>query len=135
MKQPQPLASRKKGMRPLLTILLACALITAVGQQTDPVPDATAPPLVQIHGLVTDSLTGKPVYDCLVGYYTFDGKRQAINPVNSDGLYALFIPAGTPFELRIEQENGYRERRLRLPALPPGNGPFRQDIQLLPKRQ
>jgi hypothetical protein len=120
-------------MRPLLSILLACSLLSAAGQQTGPVPDAAAPPPVQVHGLVTDSLTGKPVYDCLVGYYTMDGKRQAINPVNSDGRYALFVPPDTPFELRIEQENGYLERRLPLLALPPGSGPLRQDIRLQPK--
>ncbi|HRQ84700.1 MAG TPA: hypothetical protein PLV70_06265 [Flavobacteriales bacterium] len=72
-------------------------------------PHLDLPPMgsakrVQLVGQVTDSLSGKPVYDCLVGYYDREGQRRSITPVNSDGRYAMFIPATEPFELRVERE-------------------------------
>lgn len=120
-------------MRRRLTFL--CLLIAGAlsAQQGRPSAKDTSKPLVQLQGMVTDSITGKPVYDSLVGFYSLDGKRWAITPVNSDGLYSLFIPAGIPFELRVEQENGYREMRRKGAPIPAGSTGARLDLALQPK--
>lgn len=88
---------------------------------------------VQLFGTVTDSITGKPVYDCLVEYYDMAGERLSISSVNSDGQYAMYVPAHLPFELRIERENGYRDLRTSAPQIPEGTGQFRLDLVLHPK--
>ncbi|HRO39495.1 MAG: hypothetical protein M9900_05450 [Flavobacteriales bacterium] len=101
-------------------------------------PHLDLPPMgsakrVQLVGQVTDSLSGKPVYDCLVGYYDREGQRRSITPVNSDGRYAMFIPATEPFELRVERENGYVEMHRKGPAIPLGTPQYRMDLVLRPK--
>lgn len=111
--------------------LLLLFMVRPVWAQTN--KGADQPPLVQVYGSVTDSRTGKPVYDCLVAYYTLDGKRGSINPVNSDGRYSMFIPSGRPFELRVEQENGYSDLVQPMEAIPAGTSGHRQDLQLHPK--
>ena len=95
-------------------------------------PEGT-PERLQIFGTVTDSITGKPVYDCLVEYYDIDGQRLSISSVNSDGIYSMFIPGHMPFELRIEHENGYYEMRRSAPVIPEGVARFRFDLVLRPK--
>lgn len=87
---------------------------------------------VQVQGFVSDSLTGKPVYDCLVEYYTIEGQRKAVSSVNEDGRYSMFIPVGKPFELRITKENGYCEMRRNVEAVPFGVKEFRKDLYLQP---
>lgn len=94
---------------------------------------AAPPPMVQVFGSVTDSVSGKPVYDSLVEFYDAAEVRKAVSSVNADGRYALFIPAGKPFELRITKENGYHELRKPLPTIPPGTAQWRQDLVLQPK--
>lgn len=130
-----PACPVKRGMQHRCAILLLGLLpwLPVNGICQEP-PAAAKAPLVQVVGTVTDSLTGKPVYDCLVGYYTTDGKRRAVTPVNADGLYALFVAAGQPFELRVELENGYLDRRRTVPPIPPGTTSFRQDLALMPKK-
>ncbi|MBP8823130.1 MAG: hypothetical protein KBH07_05770 [Flavobacteriales bacterium] len=88
---------------------------------------------IQLIGTVTDSLTGKPVYDCLVGYYDQRGERRMVTPVNSDGQFALFIPPHSPFELRIEQENGYRDLHTSVEVIPEGLPQMRIDLVLQPR--
>ena len=88
---------------------------------------------VQVYGSVTDSLTGKPVYDSLVEYYTADGKRKAVCSVNSDGTYAMFIPSGRTFTLRIVKENGYRSMSCTVAAIPYGIKQFRRNLLLQPR--
>lgn len=107
---------------PILTVLfLLAAQLCAQGKAQ-----------VQLQGTVTDSLSGKPVYDCLVEHYDLEGKRWALTPVNSDGRYAMFIPAEQPFELRIVRENGYRELRRALPGSQPGAKVLKVDLRLMP---
>lgn len=89
--------------------------------------------LVQVYGTVTDATTGRPVYDCTVEHYDVKGKRWSLTQVNSDGIYALFIPTGTPFELRVERENGYADLSRRIEAVPKGTRTFEADLQLTPK--
>lgn len=98
-----------------------------------PVPPQGSPARVQLVGTVTDSLTGKPVYDCLVEYYGTDGLRYSIASVNSDGRYAMFVPAGKSFELRIIKEDGYKDLRQPMDALAEGLGQRRQDLLLQPR--
>ena len=97
------------------------------------VPPKGSPDRVQLMGTITDSMTGKPVYDCLVAYYGRDGERRSISSVNSDGLYSMYIPAHDPFELRVERENGYLDLRKRAPEIPQGAKQFRFDLVLQPK--
>lgn len=97
------------------------------------VPPKGSPDRVQLFGYVTDSLTGKPVYDCLVEYYGRDGQRRSISSVNSDGRYAMFIPARTPFELRVEKENGYFNFQRRVLPIAEGTSQLRMDLVLRPK--
>lgn len=96
------------------------------------VPPKGSPDRVQLVGTVTDSLTGKPVYDCLVAYYGVDGQRRSISSVNSDGLYSMFIPAHEPFELRVEKEDGYRDLHKAIPAIAEGKAELRLDLVLRP---
>lgn len=117
-------------MRSLVVLLLAWSVLPVLAQDEPPAPP---PALVQVYGQVDDSLTGKPVYECLVGYYGRDGVRHGITPVNSDGRYSLFVPAGIPFQLGVEQENGYHDLRMAMPAITPGADATRQDLRLRPK--
>ena len=87
---------------------------------------------VQVYGTLTDSITGKPVYECMVEHYDLSGKRWSVTTVNADGRYALFIPTGVPFELRVTQENGYLEMSHREKAVPPGTKQMRVDLKLKP---
>ncbi len=91
---------------------------------------AQQPPLVQVSGLVTDAATGAPVYDCLVEHYDLAGKRWAVITTNTEGRYAAFVPAGTAFELRIVEENGYAPLVQRVEAIAPG-GSAAQDLRLI----
>lgn len=97
------------------------------------VPPESSADRVQVFGTVTDSLTGKPVYDCLVAYYDLEGNRRSVSSVNSDGHYAMFIPAHIPFELRVEREDGYKDLGRRAPVIPQGVQEFRFDLVLQPK--
>lgn len=117
---------------PVLFLLLAPTLLRAQHPHLD-LPPSGSPQRIQLFGMVTDSLTRKPVYDCLVGYYDASGKRLSITSVNSDGRFALFIPAGVPYELRVERENGYVELHRAMPPAPNGLALLRQDLVLLPK--
>ncbi len=110
-------------MRPLILPLLVLLASQVRAQATVQ---------LQVHGTVTDSVSGKPVYDCLVEQYDLDGKRWALTPVNSDGRYALYIPAEQPFELRIVRENGYRAFRRVLPGSRPGAKELKVDLRLIP---
>ncbi len=120
-----------RGWLPFFFLML-CAASYAQRPQLD-VPPQGSPERVQIFGNVTDSITGKPVYDCLVEYYDMAGERRSISSVNSDGRYALYIPAQVPFELRIERENGYADLRKQAPVIPEGAEQFRMDLVLMPK--
>lgn len=115
----------------VLFLFLACGL-HAQKPQLDVPPDSSAD-RVQVFGTVTDSLTGKPVYDCLVAYYDLEGDRRSVSSVNSDGQYAMFIPAHIPFELRIEREDGYKDLGRRAPVIPKGVKQFRFDLMMRPK--
>jgi hypothetical protein len=90
--------------------------------------------LVQVFGSVTDAVTGKPVYECLVEHYDAAGKRWSVTTVNSEGLYALFIPTGEPFELRVIRENGYEELRQRNKPVRSGTKTFELPLKLTPKK-
>ena len=114
-----------------LSLFLACGL-HAQKPHLD-IPPASSVDRVQVFGMVTDSLTGKPVYDCLVAYYDLEGNRRSVSSVNSDGQYAMFIPAHIPFELRIEREDGYVNLGKRAPEIPKGIKQFRFDLVLSPK--
>lgn len=116
---------------PCLLLMLACPLWAQ--QPSAPTPLQQAPGRIQLYGTVTDSLSGKPVYDCLVGYYGRDGERLAVSPVNSDGRYSLFIPAGEAFELRVERENGYQELRQGVGPIPLAQRELRMDLKLVPR--
>jgi homogentisate 1,2-dioxygenase len=94
--------------------------------------DDAATERVQVFGTVTDSATGKPVYECMVEHYDLTGKRWSVTTVNADGKYALFIPTGVAFELRVTQENGYLEMSHREKAVPPGTKQLRVDLKLKP---
>lgn len=111
--------------------LLVCSLHAQRPHLAVP-PDSSAD-RVQVFGTVKDSLTGKPVYDCLVAYYDLQGERRSVSSVNSDGYYAMFIPAHLPFELRIEREDGYKDLGRRAPVIPNGVKQFRLDLVMLPK--
>lgn len=87
---------------------------------------------VQVFGSLTDSITGKPVYECMVEHYDLSGKRWSVTTVNADGNYALFIPTGVPFVLRVTQENGYLSMSHREQAVPPGTKQIRVDLKLRP---
>ncbi len=73
------------------------------------------------------------MYDCLVAYYDTAEVRRWITPVNSEGMYSLFIPAADRFELRVERENGYADLRRPLPAPPAGAASWQVDLVLSPK--
>ncbi|MBX2982745.1 MAG: hypothetical protein KF843_08735 [Flavobacteriales bacterium] len=120
-----------RGWLPFLFLLL-CGASQAQRPHLE-VPPQGSPDRVQLFGTVTDSITGKPVYDCLVEYYDMAGERLSISSVNSDGQYAMYVPAHLPFELRIERENGYRDLRTSAPQIPEGTGQFRLDLVLHPK--
>lgn len=117
---------------PLFFLLLAATTLRAQHPGLH-LPPNGSPQRSQLSGLVTDSTTGKPVYDCLVGYYDASGKRLSITSVNSDGRYAMFIPSGVPYELRVERENGYVELRRPMPPVPTGQALLLQNLALLPK--
>jgi hypothetical protein len=115
---------------PALALLLS---LSAKAQHAHlAVPPKGSPQRVQLYGMVTDSLTGKPVYDCLVEYFGRDGQRSSISSTNSDGRYAMFVPAGVPFELRIVKEGGYFDLRRAVRPIAAGTGQYRQDLVLQP---
>lgn len=89
---------------------------------------------VQVFGTVTDAVTGKPVYECLVEHYDAAGKRWSVTTVNSEGNYSLFLPTGEPFELRVTRENGYEELRQRNKAVRKGTKTFEMPLKLKPKQ-
>lgn len=91
---------------------------------------AQQPPLVQVSGMVTDAASGAPVYECLVEHYDLAGKRWAVITTNTEGRYAAFVPAGTAFELRIVDENGYAPLVQRVEAIAPGTTAT-QDLRLV----
>jgi hypothetical protein len=109
-------------MRALLSMLGAVLALVSLGQTR---------PLVQVYGTVTDSVSGKAAYTT-VEHYDLAGKRWALTEVNGDGKYALFVPSGEPFELRVTPLPGQRELRRRLAALPPDARTFRLDLRLQP---
>lgn len=94
---------------------------------------AQSEPRVQVTGVVTDARTGKPVYYCLVEHYDLAGKRWSLTTVNSEGRYAMFVPAGEPFELRIVDENGYEPLAQHCRAAPPNAVSYRKDLKLVPR--
>lgn len=94
---------------------------------------APSHPRVQVFGTVVDSITGKPVYACTVEHHDLDGKRWSLTSVNSDGRYAMFVPADEPFELWVVRENGYKELHQRFAAVPAGTATFEADLRLAPK--
>jgi len=121
-------------MRTWHSALLALLCFTLHAQRPHlALPPEGSPERLQIFGTVTDSITGKPVYDCLVEYYDMAGERRSISSVNSDGQYSMYIPAHVPFELRIERENGYEELRVQAPKVPTGLSQFRFDLVIRPK--
>lgn len=121
-------------MRTWHSALLALLCFTLHAQRPHlALPPEGSPERLQIFGTVTDSITGKPVYDCLVEYHDIAGERLSFSPVNSDGIYSMFIPAHVPFELRIAHENGYAELRKSAPAIPEGLARFRFDLVLRPE--
>ena len=87
---------------------------------------------VQVFGTLTDSITGKPVYECMIEHYDLTGKRWSVTTVNADGRYALFIPTGVAFELRVTKENGYLEMSHREKAVPSGTKQLKVDLKLQP---
>lgn len=113
-------------MRALLLSLALVASGLLFGQEK-------AKERVQVFGSVTDAVTGKPVYECLVEHYDVAGKRWAVTTVNSDGQYALFLPVGQPFELRVTRENGYEPLSVRHKAIKPGTATFELPLKLQPK--
>jgi len=106
-------------------LLLTFALLTVVFTK------AQDQPRVQVYGSVTDSLSGRTVHTT-VEHYDLHGKRWALTEVNSDGRYALFLPAGEPFELRVAPLPGQVELRRTMPAVPAGARTFRLDLRLKP---
>jgi hypothetical protein len=106
---------------PLSVLVLLHALVT-LGQ---------APQRVQVFGTVTDSLSGRVAYTT-VEHYDLAGKRWALTEVNGDGGYALFVPAGEPFELRVTPLPGQLELRRAVPAVPADARTFRLDLRLQP---
>ncbi len=92
---------------------------------------AQQPARVQVFGTVTDSLSGKPVYTT-VEHYDPAGKRWALTEVNGEGRYALFVPAGEPFELRVAPLPGQQELRRTMPAVAAEALTFRLDLRLKP---
>ena len=93
---------------------------------------AQAKKSIQVFGTVTDSLTGRPIYEATVEHYDLKGKRWSLTQ-NSDGRYALFIPAGKDFELRIVRENGYQNVSKRVKAAPKGQATYEVDLVMRPK--
>jgi len=87
---------------------------------------------VQLHGAVVDSTSGLPIYEALVEWYDAHGRRQAITQTNSEGSYALFVPAGQPIELRVT-ENGYQPYVAQVPPFEPGESARQVDLHLVPK--
>ena len=120
-------------MRPWLLLILLLPALPLWAQQSGASPAGKKEgQRIQLIGSVTDQQTGKPVYDCLVGYYDAEGNRLMVTPVNSDGQYALFIPDRLPFQLRVEQENGYQDLHQQVLALPDGDPHPRIDLRLQP---
>lgn len=111
----------------LLPLVLASLSLRAQDPKIDQLNN------VQVYGTVIDGISGKPVYDCLVEYYTNNGERKSVSSVNADGRYAMFIPAGKSFELRVTRENGYLEMRQTVQAVPYGVKQFRKDLFLQPR--
>lgn len=109
-------------MRSLLLLTLLCSVMSVKGQDV---------PRVQVYGTVTDSLSGKAVYTT-IEHYDLAGKRWALTETNSEGRYALFVPANEPFELRVTPLPGERELRRTMAALPPSARTFRLDLRLRP---
>jgi|GEM_PF-658631 len=117
----------------LLALLLPLAIgLHAQKPNAQTVGDDAKVERVQVFGTLTDSVTGKPVYECMVEHYDLTGKRWSVTTVNADGQYALFIPTGVPFELRVTKENGYLEMSHREKAVPPGTKQLRVDLKLQP---
>lgn len=117
-------------MRAWAFLLTLLPLIVSAQQDR---PYTVPPPAerVQVHGTVTDAVTGRPVYECLVEHYDLQDKRWSVTMVNSEGRYALFVPAGQPFRLRVTRENGYAPLDKAIPALPAGRA-FEQALRLRP---
>ncbi|MBS1581879.1 MAG: carboxypeptidase regulatory-like domain-containing protein [Bacteroidetes bacterium] len=115
--------------------LIIPVLLASLGASAQQKPTAPPPPekRVQVFGSVTDAVSGKPVYECLVEHYDLQGKRWSVTTVNSDGRYALFLPTGVPFELRVTRENGYAELDQRVEAIAPGTRTYEQPLRLSPK--
>lgn len=87
---------------------------------------------VQLHGIVVNATTGKPVLEALVEHYDASGQRQAITQSNSEGHYALFVSANWPIELRVD-ENGYAPYREKDIIFEPGESAREHDLRLVPK--
>ncbi len=115
-------------MRLLILILASILPIIAISQKAE----AKAPvDQIQIFGTVIDSTTGEPVLEVTVEQYDLDGKRWSLTVSNSEGKYALFVPANTVFELRVVKENGYKPFFLKVdPRL---GSELHQDLYLEPK--
>lgn len=109
-------------MRSVLLFLLLCFGLSVHAQEK---------PRVQVYGTVTDSLSGRPVYTT-IEHYDLAGERWALTETNSEGRYALFVPAEVPFELRVVPLPGRSELRHTLPALPASARTFRLDLRLRP---
>lgn len=109
-------------MRSHLPILFTLAANALWGQDTL---------RVQVHGLVVNAATDRPVLEALVEWYDADGKRQAVNQTNSEGAYAFFIATTGDLELRVV-ENGFVDfsERLHVDA---GESAREFTIRLVPK--
>jgi len=110
-------------MRAAITLSVGVLLATA----------SLAQVRVQVYGTVTDSLSGRPVFTT-VEHYDLNGKRWSLTEVNGDGRYALFVPAGVPFELRAEPLPGEAPLRRIVPAVDSTARTFRLDLRLKPLR-
>lgn len=112
-------------MRSLLVVLLLHVALLLPAQEK--------PTMVQISGTVSDATSGKPIPDCLVEHYDTEGRLQALVPTNGDGLYALFLPAGVAYELRVARENGYLPTSSAGMPILPGRGTHTHHIALTPR--
>ncbi len=106
-------------------------LLLAFGLLLGGLAAAQGPARVQVHGTVTDSLSGRPVFTT-VEHYDLQGKRWALTEVNGDGHYALFVPAGQAFELRVVPLPGQQELRRCVQPLDSAARTFRLDLRLRP---
>ena len=85
---------------------------------------------VHVHGRTVDAETGKPVY-CTVELYDSTGQKLAIAETTGDGIYAMFVPAGSELEIKVA-ENGYRGKSMCLDPIPAGRKERELDIPLEP---